>query len=120
MNTQQKTAHTVFAVPWWRIANPANWPLLLGLGLLRLLTLLPVSAQQVVGAGLGRGFELLGASYCRCAGEGTIIFPSTELPLPTPLMKQANLIAWTDTANSDGKLVSFQQLTVLQRPRILF
>ena len=61
MNTQHKTAHTVFAVPWWRIANPANWPLLLGLGLLRLLTLLPVGGQQVLGAGLGRGFELLGA-----------------------------------------------------------
>lgn len=61
MSTSQQTAHAVSPISWRRAVNPANWPLLLGLALLRLLILLPWRGQRTLGACLGRGFELLSA-----------------------------------------------------------
>ena len=48
-------------MPWRYILNPSNWPLLLGLGLLRLLILFPLSWQRSLGTMLGRAVEVLGA-----------------------------------------------------------
>jgi len=48
------------AIRWRRVINPANWPLLLGLGLLRLLILLPWRVQRGLGVVLGHVFAAVG------------------------------------------------------------
>lgn len=53
--------------PWGRLLSPRYWPTWAGLGVLRLLSLLPFSAQLAVGTALGAALRRLPVRFVRIA-----------------------------------------------------
>ena len=52
---------------WRLVFHPRNWPVLVGIALIRLLILLPLRVQRSLGVALGRLFEIVGARRRRVA-----------------------------------------------------
>ena len=63
----------------WRLLAPRYWPTWIGLGLLRLLALLPFAAIVAIGVGLGRLIRLMPTRFARIARRNLeLCFPELD------------------------------------------
>ena len=63
----------------WRLLAPRYWPTWIGLGLLRLLALLPYAAIVAIGVGLGRLIRLIPTRFARVARRNLeLCFPELD------------------------------------------
>jgi KDO2-lipid IV(A) lauroyltransferase len=83
MTTHTASLEAAAARPprWGELLSPRYWPTWAGLGVLRLLTLLPFRAQLAIGAGLGRLLRRLPVRFLRIARRNIeLCLPELDAP----------------------------------------